>query len=97
MYSIDVIIEKKKKWSFKELLSQRNLNYIEWFVEFKTENSIISFEVKEQEHLQEIYEFLKSESPRSRIILPNGSNIKPAKESFDHLCSKLLKKVIKER
>ncbi len=97
MYPIDVIIEKKKKWTFKELLISRNLNYIEWFVEFDLESSIISCEVKNKEHLQEIFEFLKSESPRSRIVLPNGSSIKPSKEEFENVHSRILKKIFKEK
>ncbi len=97
MYSIDIIIEKKHRWNFKELLTNRNLDYIEWFVEFSSERSIISCDVHTREHVTEIVRFLKDNSPGSRLVLPNGSNINPAKEEFDRIVELILKKISRER
>ncbi len=82
MYSIDVVISKKERWIFKTMLSEKKLKFMEWFVEFDIENSIISFEVDDMDNFKDIFNFLKAKSPTSRLILPNGSNVKPSKKEF---------------
>ncbi len=97
MYEIDVIIAKKERWIFKEVLTKRNLQYIEWFVEFDSKSCIISFEVDTKENLKEVFDFLKNNSPKSRLILPNGSNIQPSREDFEEIRTAILSKLnIKE-
>ncbi len=93
MYSIDVIIEKKEKWTFKNLLSKRKVKYIEWFIEFDSENSIISFEIESEECLGDVCDFLKEKSPRSRLILPNGTSVKPSKKSVKEIYSEFMSKI----
>ncbi len=96
MYSIDVIIKKKEKWVFKDALLKRHLKYMEWLVEFNSENSIISLEVDDKEDFREIFDFLREQSPLSRIVLPNGSNIQPSKKDFEEIYSDFLSKILFE-
>ncbi len=93
MYSIDVIIEKKEKWVFKDMLLEKKIKYIEWFVEFHSENSIISFEVESEECFGEVCDFLKKKSPHSRIILPNGNNIKPSGNDIRKIYSEIVSQI----
>ncbi len=93
MYSIDVIIEKKEKWTFKSMLIERKVKYIEWFIEFNSENSIISFEIESEECLGEVCNFLKERSPTSRLVMPNGSSIKPTKKSVRDIYSEFISKI----
>ncbi len=93
MYSIDVIIEKKEKWTFKDMLIKKRVKYIEWFVEFDSDNSIISFEIESEECFGDVCNFLKEKSPRSRLILPNGTNIKPAKKSAKEIYAEFISKI----
>jgi hypothetical protein len=93
MYTIDVIIEKKSRWSFKSILSKKNLNYMEWFIEFDSKSCIISFDIDNSENLKEIFYFLKDKSPKSRLVLPNGSSINPSKHDFEDIEHSVLSKI----
>lgn len=92
MYEIDVIIEKKEKWTFKEMLVEKKLKYIEWFIEFDSESCIISFDINNEKNLNEICSFLKEKSPRSRIVFRDGNSVKPAKENIKDIYSIFLSK-----
>ncbi len=93
MYTMDVIIEKKARWSFKNVLTEKNLKYMEWFIEFDSKSCIISFDIDNKDTLKDILHFLKKESPKSRLVLPNGSNINPAKQKFEDIESAIFEKI----
>ena len=76
MYSIDIIISKKERWKFKDLLFEKHIKYAEWFMEFDIDNSIISIEIESGNPLEELILFLEERAPNSRVILPNGSNFR---------------------
>ena len=76
MYSIDIIISKKERWQFKDLLFEKQIKYAEWFMEFDIESSIISIEIESGNPLEELMLFLEERAPASRLILPNGSNFR---------------------
>lgn len=96
MYSVDVIIKKKEKWLFKDILLKRHMKYMEWLVEFNSESSIISLEISNKEAFEVIFDFLKKQSPRSRIVLPNGNNIQPSKKDFEEIYSDFISKILFE-
>ncbi|WP_035588414.1 hypothetical protein [Hippea jasoniae] len=81
---IDVIIDRKNRWTIKEKLSESGIQIKEWFIEFSSNNTIVSFEVDDgdTEKLKDIFELLKNSSS-SRIILPDGKRINPLKEEFE--------------
>ncbi len=93
MYTIDVIIEKKERWRFKEILLQKNLQYMEWFIEFDSKSCIISFDIDKKDDFKDIFEFLKDKSPKSRLVFPNGSNVKPSRQEFEEIESDILSKI----
>ncbi len=76
MYSIDIIISKKERWQFKDLLFEKQIKYAEWFMEFDIESSIISIEIESGNPLEELMLFLEKRAPASRVVLPNGSNFR---------------------
>ncbi len=80
---IDVIIDRKHRWNFKELLSQNGLTFKEWLVEFHNDRSIISFQIddKEEELLKNLYDYLK-ENVGSRVVLPDGNRLNPKNKDF---------------
>ena len=82
---IDVIIDRKNRWTIKEKLSESGIQIKEWFIEFSGKNTIVSFEVDDEdtEKLKDIFELLKNSSS-SRIILPDGKRINPLKEEFEN-------------
>lgn len=85
MYSIDIIISKKKRWKFKDLLFEKQIKYAEWFMEFDIDNSIISIEIENGNSLEELMLFLQEKAPSSRVVLPNGSNFRIATKSINKI------------
>ena len=81
---IDVIIDRNNRWTIKEKLSESGIRIKERFIEFSSNNTIVSFEVDDEdtEKLKDIFELLKNSSS-SRIILPDGKRINPLKEEFE--------------
>ncbi|WP_022670214.1 hypothetical protein [Hippea alviniae] len=95
---IDIITDRKKRWTIKEMLSKEGIEIKEWFVEFTNEKSILSFEVEkeEKEILKSLFEFLKQDETGSRIILPNGRRVNPTKEEFEHFYQLVCEYIVKE-
>jgi len=95
---IDIITDRKKRWTIKEMLSREGIQIREWFVEFTNEKSILSFEVEKEEKdiLKNLFELLRQDETGSRIILPNGRRVNPTREEFERFYQLVCEYIVKE-